>query len=111
MTTLAGLILGILAVLLAWQPSTAGILVLADIAALQYALPLILGPGRAVLLWPELFLIAAGLCLSGGGYLTARRSNADADLAVMGIVTNLVAAALVLLRLLAWGIMGLTQLG
>lgn len=110
MTSIAGLILGALAVILAWLPSTAGLLALANTPAIEYVLSVVLAPGGAVLLWPELFLIAAGLILSGIGYWEARRASSGTDLAIAGLVTHLVAVALILLRLLVWGIAALAQL-
>lgn len=103
---IAGLILGILALLIGWLPSSAGFLILANTAAVRQIL-LAGGWIGTALLGAELFLIAAGLALSGIGYRQARRSNAGADLAITGIITNTVAAVMLLLGLMAWGILAL----
>ena len=110
MTSIAGLIIGVMAIILAWLPSAAGFLVLGTTTGVQYILLVTLGPDGEVLLWPELCLAASGLLLSGGSYWEARRNNAGTDLAVTGLVTNGVAIALVLLRLAAWGVAALAQL-
>ena len=83
---IAGMILGILAIILVWVP-------LAGIVAIP--------------------LVAVGLPLSLAGFRNARRNNDGGGMAIAGITLNIVAAAVILLWLVACGALlgGLAPLG
>ena len=74
---IAGMILGILAMIFLWIPFVGGVI--------------------------ALLMVAVGLPLSGAGLRSARRNGAGAGMAIAGIVLNVVALAIILVAVAACG--------